>query len=169
MLDFREYLRSNLGQAAMLTFAGTAAVQALIAIWAATSRAHWFVRALAVWAGVMLLVPIRLYEPAAMFAFASPLIVAIVVGANWLVSCRKLDESAMNRRSEPSNLPLSLTDVWGPAALIAMTIAACEWMLQGFWWFDPADFLAWCCIIFTLSAIGYDCITTRGQHTWQQL
>ena len=48
MHDFHEYLRSALGQAMMLTFAGTAAMQGLVAIWAATGRLHWFVRAIVV-------------------------------------------------------------------------------------------------------------------------
>ena len=56
-----------------LILAATAAIQALIAIWAATSRRHWFLRVLVVWLAVMALVPIRAYEPALIFAFSSPL------------------------------------------------------------------------------------------------
>src|SRR5262249_36175593 len=74
MNSFHEYLRSGLGQAMMSVFAGTAAVEGLVAIWAATSRAHWFLKSMAVWCAVMLLVPIRAYEPAAVFAVGSTLI-----------------------------------------------------------------------------------------------
>jgi hypothetical protein len=64
--------------AVCVTFAATAAIEALVAIWAATSRLSWFWRALAVWAGVMALVPFRAYEPAAVFAISSPLTAALV-------------------------------------------------------------------------------------------
>src|SRR4051812_3320852 len=64
--------------AVCVIFAATAAIEALIAIWAATSRRHWFWRALAVWAAIMALVPVRAYGPAAVFAISSPLTAALV-------------------------------------------------------------------------------------------
>src|SRR6476660_6745981 len=60
------------------------ALQCLVAIWAATSRSHWFWRALAVWAGIMLMVPIRAWEPAWLFGLSSPLIVLFIRGGRWL-------------------------------------------------------------------------------------
>src|SRR5262245_19010265 len=65
--------------AVSLVFAATAALQALVAIWAATSRQHWFWRALAVWAAVMALAPVRAYEPAMTFAISSPLTAGLVM------------------------------------------------------------------------------------------
>src|SRR5437588_736284 len=61
-----------------LSLVGVPAAQGLIALWAATSRRHWFLRALAVWGSVAGLLPIRAYEPAAVLAIASLLIVLLV-------------------------------------------------------------------------------------------
>jgi hypothetical protein len=65
--------------AVCFVFAATAAIEALVAIWAATSRRYWFWRALAVWVAVMLLVPVRAYEPAIIFAISSPLTAGLVM------------------------------------------------------------------------------------------
>src|SRR5687768_340798 len=62
-----------------LILISTAVLQALIAIWAATSRGNWFLRALAVWAAITALLPIRAYQPALVFAISSPLIVGACV------------------------------------------------------------------------------------------
>src|SRR5205823_2913390 len=69
-----------------------------------TGRVNWFIRALAVWGGVMLLVPIRVYEAAAVFAVASPLIVALVGVVNWL-----------ENRPKPRStvLPMGGSELWG--------------------------------------------------------
>src|SRR5689334_15257741 len=61
-----------------LILISTAALEALIAIWAATSRIHWFWRAIAVWAGIAVLLPIRAFQPALVFTITSPLTIAIV-------------------------------------------------------------------------------------------
>jgi hypothetical protein len=55
-----------------------AAIEALIAIWAATSRALWLWRAAAVWSGVALLLPIRAYQPALVVAVSSPLTILLI-------------------------------------------------------------------------------------------
>src|SRR6188768_2645834 len=145
----QEYLRIDWGQAVMLTFAGTAAVQGLIAIWAATGRVHWFIRALAVWGGVMLLVPIRVYEPAAVFSVASPLTVALIRGMNWLE----------NRRQQQSTiLPMCRSEWWGVAVIAALAMLGCQPIFQGHWWFDPVASLAWCVILVAIFATIYDCI-----------
>jgi len=169
MNDLHDYLRSICSQAMMLTFAGTAAVEGLIAIWAAISRAHWFLRALAVWGGVMLLVPIRVYEPAAVFVFASPLIVAAVAGTSWLENRYGHVRHRCERPLTPSNFPLGLFDLWAPAAILSLPIIGLEARRQGHWWFAPADFLASGLILVTVVAIAYDCITARGRRTWQRL
>jgi hypothetical protein len=62
-----------------LILVSTAAIESLIAIWAATSPRHWFWRALAVLAGVAVLLPIRAYQPALLFANSSSLTIALIV------------------------------------------------------------------------------------------
>src|SRR4051812_27988110 len=64
--------------AVCLAITSTAAIEALIAIWAATSRRHWFWRAMAVWAGIVVLLPIGAYHPALAFAISSPLTIALI-------------------------------------------------------------------------------------------
>jgi hypothetical protein len=54
------------------------ALECLVAIWATVSRRHWFWRVAAVWGGVMLMVPIRAWEPAWLFGLSSPLIVVLI-------------------------------------------------------------------------------------------
>jgi hypothetical protein len=64
--------------------ASVATAGALLAIWAATSRLHWFYRALAMWAFVAAMLPIRVYEPALVFALGLPLSAIAVRGINAL-------------------------------------------------------------------------------------
>jgi hypothetical protein len=60
------------------------ALQCLVAIWAAASTQHWFWRALAVWAAIMLLIPVRALEPAWLFGLSSPLIILLIaLGQRW--------------------------------------------------------------------------------------
>lgn len=62
-----------------------AAAAGLVALWAATSRVHWFWRALAVWACVMLLLPVRAHEPAMILMISLPLTVAMVKLLGWMM------------------------------------------------------------------------------------
>src|SRR5437588_843493 len=135
MNSFHEYLRSGLGQAMMSVFAGTAAVEGLVAIWAATSRVHWFLKSLVIWCAVMLLVPIRVYEPAAVFAVGSPLVVAALVAIQLM----------RGRRGEPnvSDATEASPRFWlrhesiAIAVIAALIILAVEPIYEGHWWFDP--------------------------------
>jgi hypothetical protein len=104
---------------AMLALAGAMAFQGLVAIWAATSRIHWIWRALAVFGAVMLLVPIRTYEPALVFAMASPLVVAIVTAYRWLLSQRK----SPDRHEEVANLRFSLRDLFLVIFIAGLSLA----------------------------------------------
>jgi hypothetical protein len=78
MATFQAFLASPTFHLTMFVLVGGAAVQGLVALWAATSRVHWFWRALAVWFAVMAFVPIRAYEPAFVFAISSPFIVVLL-------------------------------------------------------------------------------------------
>src|SRR5438045_3408859 len=65
--------------AVCLVLVTAAAIEALIAIWSATSHVHWFWRAVAVWAAVTVLLPIRAYQPALLFAVTSPLTIVFIL------------------------------------------------------------------------------------------
>src|SRR6266481_130265 len=139
MQTFHDYLRTDLGQLLMLTFAATVAIQALIAIWAVTARSAWFIRALIVWSGVMLLVVIRAFEAAAIFSFAAPLTMVTIAAVSWAAT--RLPKINFRRATTARNLlPLGMPDLWGSVFLLALAVVACESLLQGHWWFDPMAF-----------------------------
>jgi len=71
-------------------FVACAALECLVAIWAATSGRHWFGRALAAVGAVMLLVPIRAWEPAWLFGLSSPAIIGLI-RAGWWWNHRRVD------------------------------------------------------------------------------
>src|SRR5438132_1406607 len=70
------YLHFN---AVCFVLVASAVVAASIAIWAGSSRRHWFWRALAVWAAAVAPVPIRSYESAGILAITLPLIALAVL------------------------------------------------------------------------------------------
>lgn len=71
-------------QLSLLPLLGMALLQCLVAIWAATSRGHWFIRAVGVWMAIALLVPIGVWEAAWLFAISSPLVVLLLNVIRWL-------------------------------------------------------------------------------------
>jgi len=167
MQTFHDYLRSDLGQLLTLTFAATAAIQCLIAIWAATARRHWFLRALAVWGGVMLLVAIRAFEPAAIFACAAPLTMTTIAAANWMAH-RLTKITVLSTTPTGNPAPLSVRDMWGSVMTSAVAVVAIEPLLQGHWWFDPIAVAAWGIILAAVIITIYDFAACRGRATRQR-
>src|SRR5262245_6723671 len=88
---------------------GMMAIQCLLAIWAAMSRRHWFWRAAAVTSSVMLMVPIRAWEPAWLFGFSSPLIVVTLILSQRVFGQRKYAGapagSTVDHGPDDANLP----------------------------------------------------------------
>jgi hypothetical protein len=72
--------------ATMLAVVMTAALAGLVAIWTATSRRHWFMRALILWLTIAALLPIRAYEPALILSLSLPLVVAVILVVNRRMS-----------------------------------------------------------------------------------
>src|SRR5262245_32247816 len=130
MDHLRDYLQGPWGRVALLTFTSVGAGEALVAIWAAKSRAHWLIRALALWGGIMLLVPISAYEPAAIFAVASPLIVGGLTLAGW-VSQRPIKVCDAGADEQPAASRLRLWDGYDLAVLGALGVVALETVYQG--------------------------------------
>src|SRR5439155_20142501 len=85
-------------QLRLLVSISVVALECLVAIWAATSKRHWFWRTAAVWAAIMLMVPIRALEPAWIFGLSSPLIVLFICAGRWLD--RRFTQEAAQGASE---------------------------------------------------------------------
>lgn len=104
-----------------LILASTTALQSLLALWAATSPRHWFWRALVIWCAVMALIPIRVYEPALVFAIRSPLIVLIVQAVNWLTRWRR--HRLLAEPASRSTLQFGLSDLLLLMLFIGLSLA----------------------------------------------
>jgi hypothetical protein len=107
-----------------LILASTAALQSLIAIWAATSSRHWFWRALAAWAAVVALVPIRAYQPAVIFSLSSLLIVALI----GLRKLRRDSHRPPTASSEPPapRLRFGLRDIFLLMVIVGLWLAGLQ-------------------------------------------
>jgi len=99
--------------AVCLVVVSAAVIEALVAIWAATSRVHWFWRAIAVWAAVSVLLPIRAYQPALLFAVTSPLTTAIILSIN-----------SRRGASTPRPFRFGLRDLLLATAVIALALTS---------------------------------------------
>lgn len=94
-----------------LVLMSTAAIEGLIAIWAATSPRHWFWRAIAVWAGIAILLPIRAYQPAVVFGISSPLTISLIRGL------------MIRRATLTGRVRFGLRDVLLATALVGLALA----------------------------------------------
>src|SRR5438552_11533276 len=102
----------------------SAVAEALIAIWAGTTRLHWFWRALAVWAGAAALVPIRAIEFAGIMAITLPIIaVAILRIERWRRQRQQQADSAGNH-SPPGRIRFPLRDIFILVLISALITAA---------------------------------------------
>jgi hypothetical protein len=102
-------------QAICFVLVSAAAIEALIAIWAATSRALWLWRALAVWGGIALLLPIRAYQPALVLVISSPLTIVLI----WALRPRADDALA---RTRPA-FRFSVRDLLLTTAIVGVLLA----------------------------------------------
>lgn len=119
-------------QALCLILASTAAIQALIPIWAATSiRLPWFWRAFAVWAAITLLLPIRAYQPALVFAISSPLTIILIAMLKPRLSVTNLhpsDEplrgSLLADSQSPSAFRFSIRDLMLATGIVGLSLVS---------------------------------------------
>ena len=84
MSSWPQVLTTPAMQLTLLPLLGMALAQCLVAIWAATSRGHWFIRAVGVWMAIALLVPIGAWEAAWLFALSSLMVVLLLKLIRWL-------------------------------------------------------------------------------------
>jgi hypothetical protein len=104
-----------------LVLASVAAAASLVAIWVAESRVQWFWRALAVWACVAVMLPIRAYEPAMVFAVSLPLLVLIIRVTRWFDEPTAAGLLAIQSRAWP--VRFSVRDVLLGTALLGLILA----------------------------------------------
>src|SRR5687768_11209878 len=114
-----------------------AVLQSLVAIWAATSRKHWFLRALAVWAALSLLLPIEAWDPAWLCALSSTTIISVLLF--W-----RLRNERQLRAAEPgpprSRIRFGLLDLFLLMLLIGLSLAT---LLPVVRHYRPSNYLGW--------------------------
>jgi hypothetical protein len=103
MSSWPQVLTTPAMQLSLMPLLGMALFQCLVAIWAATSRGHWFIRAVGVWMAIALLVPIGAWEAAWLFALSSLLVVLLLNLIRWLRRRPALEiaSSAMAATAKP--------------------------------------------------------------------
>jgi hypothetical protein len=139
---------------------GMVALQCLVAIWAATSSRHWFWRALAVWGAVMLMVPIRAWEPAWMFGLSSPLIVILIVLGNRWVPREPAPAETQPAPPQPSRWRFSLLDLLLLMVVVGLSIHGAQTVIRHY---QPRNWLGWLASsigLAALTAVSYACART---------
>lgn len=83
MTDALAILRDPYLQVTYLFVTGVAAIYCLIGLWAATSRQHWFLRAIVPCLALAALIPIRAHEPLIFYALIMAEIVLVMTIWRW--------------------------------------------------------------------------------------
>jgi hypothetical protein len=124
----------------------------LVAIWAAESRRHWFVRALAVVAALVLLVPIQAYEAVWLFALSSPLIVISLRWIRWLQNCPESGGRVADGREERGGRwQFHIRDLLMLMVLLAISLAG---LSPAFRSFQPWNYAGWIVSVLTVASIA---------------
>src|SRR5262245_33963068 len=119
---------------------GVVALQCLVAVWAATSDRHWFLRILALWAAIMLMVPIRAWEPAWLFGLSSPLIVGFILMGRW-IERRITPARTSNEAQTPTRrYSFSLRDLFLVVLVIAIWLPGIVEVVRNW---QPTNWLGW--------------------------
>jgi len=129
-----------------LLLASVAAAASLVAIWTATSRRHWFWRALAIWSCVAAMLPIRAYEPAMVFAVALPLL------AGSLVALRLMFRG---HTPEKKKFRFGLRDLFVTILLAGATLAVWRYLAQQVWPIEPSAVIAPALAIATVASLSF--------------
>jgi hypothetical protein len=136
----------------LLVLLGATAVECLVAIWAAESRRHWFVRALAVVAAIVLLVPIQAYEAVWLFALSSPLIVVALWWIRWSQNYPESGERVADGREERDcRWQFHIRDLLMLTVLLAISLAGFS---PAFRYFQPWNYAGWIVSVLTVASIA---------------
>jgi hypothetical protein len=139
------------------------ALECLVAIWAAVSRRHWFWRVAAVWGGVMLMVPIRAWEPAWLFLLSSPLIVALIRGWRWF-DCR-IAGAAVRPANGAARYRFSLLDLFLLMLAVGMWLPG---LLDVVRHWQPANWLRWLLSSLSVAVLAVGTFAcTRMPQKWR--
>lgn len=132
-------------------------LQCLVAIWAATSKGHWFWRALAVWGAIMLMVPIRAWEPAWLFGLASPLIIAGLLIGKRIGRPRRLNSILASEAaaigSAGGRWRFSLRDLLALVLIISLWLPGILEVLRTYN-YQPRNWLGWLASSSSLAALS---------------
>jgi hypothetical protein len=169
---FRAQLATPEFHATMLALVAPAALGGLVTIWAAQSRAHWFLRALALWAAIIVLMPIRAYEPALILSVALPLVTLGVATAKRIAKRRTttLPEQLDPRRIESSSdsrFRFTLRDVFLLVTIIGLVLAGWTHLVRKLHEFYLTYFLLTCAATSATIVLAYACVTSRRR--WMAL
>src|SRR5262245_59285170 len=117
-------------QLTVVCLAAATAAQALVALWAAVSKQHWFIRALVVWASVLALLPIRAFEPALVFSVSSPLTIAVIFISRQIALGRKPSVGEPATYPLPRMLRYRLSDLFLLTLLLGLSLATLGHLFQ---------------------------------------
>jgi hypothetical protein len=139
-------------------------LECLVAIWAATSRRHWFWRALAVWGAIALMIPIRAWEAAWLFGASSPLIVVLVRAGRWI------NERILHRTELPDATPrgryrFTLRDL---LLLVLFVGLALPGILDVVRHYQPRNWLGWLASSVSIAVLtAAACACARTPRQWR--
>lgn len=143
-----------------------AALTCLVAIWAATSRLHWFLRALGVWAAVAIIVPVEAHELVWLFSVSLPLIVAMLWGQKERERGHAIPEAAGRNPAPVARFRYGLVD------LLLVTLLVGLWLvvwIQAVRQYRPTNWIGWlvsCFALASISVLAHACVVS--QRRWSK-
>jgi hypothetical protein len=145
---------------------GMVALQCLVALWAATSKTHWFWRALAVCGSLMLFVPIRAWEPAWLFGLSSTLIIALIFTGRWIDRrWTTADATALTKAND--GWRFSLRDLLLLILVISISLPGTVEIVRSF---QPSNWLGWLACSGSLALVAVAAhACARGPRCWRDL
>ncbi len=163
--DLKSVLLSPAWQLTVLAIVGTAALEMLVAVWAAASRWHWFLRALAVWGAVAALVPVRAYQPALLFAISSPLTVASICG--WrTIAARRAMVGAEPESPRAVAMRFGLLDLFLLVAIVGLSLVVLIEVVQNLQDIEWGSVAGYVVALVALGLASYAAVFGQKRRLW---